>query len=288
MPDTSQPIGRFVEHRGINIPSFLYGTAWKEEQTEVLTETAIESGFLGIDTANQRRHYYEAGVGNAISRTVAENKLKRSDLFLQTKFTYVGSQDHRLPYDPKADHTTQVRQSFESSLQHLRTSYIDSYILHGPTSGRGLAEADLEVWRAMENLQKSGSVKLIGVSNITCEQLRSLLEKSEIKPAFVQNRCYARKRWDAEIRGLCSSNDIRYQGFSLLTANSTELNRPEIRQIAKRLERPVAQIVFRFALQAGMIPLTGTSNKQHMLNDLAVFDLELSEADMESIENIAG
>ncbi|MDD5322174.1 MAG: aldo/keto reductase [Methylococcales bacterium] len=287
MPDTSHQISRLVKHRGVTIPTFLYGTAWKEAQTEALTSAAIESGFLGIDTANQRRHYDEAGVGKGVQLALAKKNLQRGDLFLQTKFTYAASQDHRLPYEPEADYTTQVRQSFTSSLEHLNASYLDSYILHDPASSQGLNAADWEVWRAMETLQKSGSAKLIGVSNIGFEQLQLLVEGSEVKPAFVQNRCYARTRWDAGIRALCDANDMIYQGFSLLTANSVELNRPEIHAISKRLGCSIAQIVFRFALQIGMIPLTGTTSKSHMQEDLASYEIELTEAEIDMIENIA-
>jgi len=286
MSDISYKISKQVIHRGVTIPTFLYGTAWKEDQTEALTLLAIESGFVGIDTANQRRHYYEAGVGKAMHKALSKNNKQRSDFFLQTKFTYAAGQDHRLPYDPNTDFATQVRQSFESSLDHLDTTYVDSYILHGPASSQGLSEADWEVWRAMEDLQKSGSVKLLGVSNISFDQLKLLIEKSEVKPAFVQNRCYARTQWDARIRALCHANDIIYQGFSLLTANSTELNRPELFDISKRLGYSIAQVVFRFALQVGMIPLTGTSSKSHMKEDLAIYDIELTESEIDIIENI--
>jgi diketogulonate reductase-like aldo/keto reductase len=287
MLNTSHRNRSLIEHRGVTIPTFLYGTAWKETQTEALTKLALESGFLGIDTANQRRHYYEAGVGQALQQALAEGQMKRSDLFLQTKFTYAAGQDHRLPYDPNANYTSQVRQSFASSLEHLNSSYVDSYVLHGPISHHGLTEADWEVWRAMEDLKKSGVVKLIGVSNMEFEQLQLLLDKAEIKPAFVQNRCYARTKWDAKIRELCHSNDMIYQGFSLLTANATELNQPKIHQIAKRLGCSVARVVFRFSLQVGMIPLTGTTSKMHMKEDLAAYEVELSEAEVETIENIA-
>jgi len=218
---------------------------------------------------------------------LSENNKQRSDFVLQTKFTYAAGQDHRLPYDPKADYTTQVRQSFESSLDHLKTTHVDSYILHGPAASQGLNDADWEVWRAMENLQKSGSVKLLGVSNIAYDQLELLLEKSEVKPAFVQNRCFARTRWDKRIRTLCQANDIIYQGFSLLTANSAELNRPELVDISNRLGCSPAQVVFRFALQVGMIPLTGTSSKNHMQEDLAIIDIELTGSEIDTIENIA-
>ncbi|MGD9353085.1 MAG: hypothetical protein PVI72_09175, partial [Desulfobacterales bacterium] len=85
MADTSRPV---ITHRGETVPTFLYGTAWKEDRTEALTFLALSSGFLGIDTANQRRHYDEAAVGQAVRHALAEGDLTRSDLFLQTKFTF--------------------------------------------------------------------------------------------------------------------------------------------------------------------------------------------------------
>ncbi len=287
MPNTSHAVRRQIEHRGLSIPTFIYGTAWKELQTEVLVRLAIDSGFRGIDMANQRRHYYEAGVGEALKKVLGQGKLMRSDLFLQSKFTYAAGQDHRLPYDPVAGFTSQVRQSIVSSLNHLHTTYLDSYILHGPSTDRGLTSADWEVWRAMEGIQKTGVVKMIGVSNISVEQLRLLLDEAEVKPSFVQNRCFAKNRWDAEMRNLCRSNDIIYQGFSLLTANAAEMDRIEIRQIADRLRCSLPQLVFRFALQVGMIPLTGTTNQGHMREDLSVYDWELSEVEIAAIESVA-
>lgn len=273
--------------QGIEVPSFFYGTAWKEERTEALVWAAIKAGFRAVDTANQRRHYYEEGVGHALSKVLAEGRLSRGELFLQSKFTFAASQDRRLPYDPDADYATQVEQSFKSTLQHLGTDYLDSYILHGPSLNQGLAEADRDVWRAMEQLCKAGSVRLIGVSNIGKDQLRRLMEFAEIKPAFVQNRCFARMRWDAELRELCRDHGIVYQGFSLLTANVNELDDVAIDRITKRHGCTKAQAVFRFALQLGMIPLTGTSDPVHMKQDLSVYDFELNSVEMAMIENIA-
>ncbi|CCE22187.1 aldo/keto reductase family protein [Methylotuvimicrobium alcaliphilum] len=273
--------------QGIEVPSFFYGTAWKEERTEALVLAAIEAGFRAVDTANQRRHYYEEGVGHALSKVLGEGRLKRGELFLQSKFTYAASQDHRLPYDPDADYATQVEQSFSRTLKHLGTDYLDSFILHGPSLGQGLAEADREVWRAMESLCKSGSVRLIGVSNISEDQLRLLIEFAEIKPAFVQNRCFARTQWDSEVRKQCRDHGIVYQGFSLLTANVSELNRPIMDQVTKRHGCTKAQAVFRFALQLGMIPLTGTSDPEHMKQDLSVYDFAFNADEIAMIENVA-
>ncbi|EIC29110.1 MULTISPECIES: aldo/keto reductase family protein [Methylomicrobium] len=287
MPNPILTISPVIEHRGVSVPTFLYGTAWKENATERLVALALESGFLGIDTANQRRHYFEEGVGEAVGRALASGKLQRTGLFLQSKFTYVSSQDHRLPYDSQASYAVQVEQSLQSSLAHLHTDYLDSYLLHGPASGRGLTSADWEAWGAMENLQESGRVRLIGVSNFSLEQLQLLLKNADIKPAFVQNRCFARTGWDAEIRALCRAHGITYQGFSLLTANLAALGRREMREIAERHGCTVEQAVFRFVLQVGMIPLTGTADPQHMIEDLAVYRLELADEEIELIKRIA-
>src|SRR5271169_4669587 len=115
-----------------DLPSFLYGTAWKEDRTPALTQLAVRMGFRGIDTANQRRHYFEAGVGQGLAAGYRTGVVTREDLFLQTKFTYQPGQDHRLPYDPAARPSVQVAQSMASSLEHLGTDLVDSYILHGP------------------------------------------------------------------------------------------------------------------------------------------------------------
>ena len=113
-------------------PQIMYGTAWKEGATAALVTQALECGFRAIDTANQRKHYFEEGVGLGLASFYENSSIERKELFLQTKFTYARGQDHRKPYDERASYTDQVHQSFESSLKHLKTDYIDSYILHGP------------------------------------------------------------------------------------------------------------------------------------------------------------
>jgi diketogulonate reductase-like aldo/keto reductase len=271
---------------GVRVPRFLYGTAWKEERSRPLTELAINAGFRGIDTANQRRHYHEAAVGQAVGAAIANGLVRRDDLFLQTKFTFRYGQDHRLPYDPQAPIATQVEQSFASSLDHLGVEVIDSYLLHGPSRRDGLGPADWEAWRAMEAVHDSGRARLLGVSNVSLEQLALLCDGARIRPRFVQNRCYAVESWDKDVRELCTSHGIVYQGFSLLTANRMVLARPDVVRIAKRYRCTVEQIVFRFALHVGMIPLTGTTSEPHMRDDLAVFDFELQPDDVSWIESL--
>jgi diketogulonate reductase-like aldo/keto reductase len=272
---------------GVQVPRFLYGTAWKEDETQRLTALALQQGFRGIDTANQRRHYHEAGVGQAIAAALQSGLVTREELFLQTKFTFRAGQDHRLPYDAAAPISVQVEQSFASSLQHMGVQTIDSYVLHGPTLQFGLTRDDWDAWHAMEALHNSGQARLLGISNVGLDQLQALCQKARVQPSFVQNRCYAVRGWDGRVREFCAANGIVYQGFSLLTANREVFARPEVARIAARHGRAITQIVFRFALDVGMIPLTGTTNAEHMRADLAVFDFQLDPEEVRRIESVA-
>jgi len=272
----------------VSVPEFLYGTAWKEDRTPALTELALRMGFRGIDTANQRRHYFEAGVGQGLAAAYRAGVVTRGDLFLQTKFTYQGGQDHRLPYDPAADLSTQVTQSMASSLEHLGTDHVDSYVLHGPASGRGWSNHDAEVWAAMVKERDAGRTRFLGVSNVSLQHLEQMAATGAEVPAFVQNRCFARFGWDREVRAFCTARKIVYQGFSLLTANPEVLGHPLVAGIAARGKATRAQVVFRFALAVGMLPLTGTSNAEHMKQDLASHDLALSADEVRATESLAG
>jgi diketogulonate reductase-like aldo/keto reductase len=272
----------------VPIPTFLYGTAWKEDRTAALTELAIRAGFRAIDTANQRRHYFEAGVGQGLAAAYREGIATRADLFLQTKFTYQPGQDHRLPYDPAASLSVQVAQSMASSLEHLGTDYIDSYVLHGPSSGYDWTEADVEVWEAMTKERDAGRTRLLGVSNVSLRHLEQMASAHNETPAFVQNRCYARLGWDREVRQFCAERKIIYQGFSLLTANPEVLRHPLVAGLAAQTNATPAQIIFSFARAIGMLPLTGTSSASHMQQDLAGLDLVLSPDTVQAIESLAG
>jgi diketogulonate reductase-like aldo/keto reductase len=266
------------------VPAFVYGTAWKEERTEELVRVALAAGFRAIDTANQRKHYHEAGTGAAIREWIEAGR--RGELFLQTKFTFRPGQDDRLPYDPSAPVREQVWQSFASSLEHLGVEHLDSLLLHGPSQRDGFGEADREAWRAMEAVHDQGGTRLLGVSNVTLEQLEALWALARVKPAFVQNRCYATRGWDAEVRAFCDDHDIVYQGFSLLTANRPVWNHSEVAQIARERGLVPAQVIFALALALGMLPLTGTTDPRHMAKDLEVLDLDLPAEALERVRTL--
>ncbi len=280
--ESSEHAGGWVI-RGVRVPGLLYGTAWKEEATESLVLGALTAGFRGIDTANQRKHYHEAGVGHGLARAL-QGGIRRDQVFVQTKFTHLDGQDHRLPYDAAAPIGEQVAQSFASSLAHLGVAHLDSLVLHGPSLRDRLAPADREAWRAMEAIADAGGAALIGISNVTAEQVRELVGLARIPPAFVQNRCYARRGWDRAIRALCAEHGIVYQAFSLLTANRDVVAHRAVRAIAARHGRTPAQVIFRFARQVGMLPLTGTTRLEHMRDDLAIDNFALTADEVAVIE----
>jgi diketogulonate reductase-like aldo/keto reductase len=267
---------------GVRVPAIIYGTAWKRTETERLVALAIQSGFRGVDTACQPKHYDEGGVGAGIAASRAAS-FSRSDLYLQTKFTPVSGQDpDRVPYDSRAPIAQQVSQSFSASLRNLRTDFLDGLILHSPLE---TFEQTQYAWRAMESLVDSGGVRQIGISNCySLEDLEALYLGSRVKPAIVQNRFYAATGYDREIRAFCRKHQVLYQSFWTLTANAQLLAHPTVAALATAHSRTPAQMWFRFLTQIGVVPLTGTRSEAHMAEDLAIFDFEIAHADMRAID----
>ncbi|MGH8178482.1 MAG: aldo/keto reductase family protein, partial [Steroidobacter sp.] len=220
---------------GVAIPPILYGTAWKKEQTAELVSTALRIGFRGIDSACQPKHYNEPGVGEGVAMRLGAG-LDRNDLYLQTKFTpLAGQAPNQVPYDPSAQLTEQVRQSFEASLRNLQTDYLDCLVLHSPLS----REAEtIEVWRAMEALVDVGGVRQLGLSNCyQATQLAQLYGSARIKPAVLQNRFYAQSDYDQEIRAFCRERGVVYQSFWTLTANRHVLASDVVASLASEYRR---------------------------------------------------
>jgi diketogulonate reductase-like aldo/keto reductase len=256
-------------------PKIIYGTAWKETRTADLVHLALSKGFRAIDTACQPKHYHEPGVGEGLRRAYSDG-IKREDLFLQTKFTPLSGQDPQsIPYDHNAGLKDQVLESMEVSKKNLGTKVIDSLVLHSPmNSWYELAE----VWETFEGIVSKGEAVQIGISN--CYDLRvleKLVQDSNVKPSFVQNRLYQQSAYDFELRKFCLENKILYQSFWTLSANPHILQSEIMMDIAHRRERTSAQIFFRYLSQQNIVPLTGTTSEKHMEEDLSIFEFELDE-----------
>ncbi|MEZ4741059.1 MAG: aldo/keto reductase [Bdellovibrionota bacterium] len=271
----------------MNLQNFIYGTAWKGENTEKFTYQALKEGLCTIDTANQRRHYYEAGVGNALKKAFDEKLIKREDVFLQTKYTFVEGQDvdEYLPYNPNDSIVQQVHQSFTSSLAHLGVETIDSYVLHGPKLGFGITDDDVDAWETISSLKQDGKVKLIGVSNFSLEQLEELVAATNIYPQIVQNRCYPSIQWNSKVRHWCLESDIVYQGFNL-QRDPLLYNSEFIRLLCQKYQVPINTLIYSFALQAGIQPLTGARDVKHLQENLRARNDLLEQQDFLTIEAV--
>ncbi|EJD03217.1 Aldo/keto reductase [Fomitiporia mediterranea MF3/22] len=268
------------------LPKIIYGTAWKKEATKDLVITAVLQGFTAIDTACQPKHYREDLVGEALQVLYDQHGIKRDDLWLQTKFTSIAGQDTSkpLPYDPSLSIPDQIKASFQTSLKNLRTTYLDSYILHSPLP---TLHDTLTAWHTLGSLQDSGSVGMIGVSNAYDVDVIEAMA-AERKVEVVQNRWYERNGWDRDVVRYCRDNGVMYQSFWTLTGSPSLLKHPTVLDMAQSLECTPAQIVFRIAQENGITPLAGSKNAERMKHGVITKDISLeqytSDPDFEALQ----
>jgi len=263
------------------LPAFLYGTAWKKDATAEYVYHALCNGFTAIDTAAQPKHYREDLVAAGIAKAIKEGKIKRSDLYLQTKFTSIHGQDpNRLPYDPKASLPDQVNASVISSLQNFNFAdvgardepqqpYIDTLVLHSPMP---TIDETLEVWHTLEQYIP-GEIKNLGISNCNLFTLMDLWERANIKPVVVQNRFYADTKYDIGVRKFCQEKGIIYESFWTLSANPALLKSKETSRLAKELGISFQSALYCLVLGLGnTVILNGTISHKHMSEDLAALE----------------
>ena len=254
-----------------------------------LTELALRTGFRGIDTANQRRHYFEAGVGQALAAAYRAGVVTRArpvpadQVHLPGRPGPPAALRPRAPISPRRSPSRSPARSSTSATDH-----VDSYVLHGPASGRGWTDDDAEVWAAMVQERDAGRTRAARREQRLAAPPRADGGVRRRGAAFVQNRCFARPRLGPRRSGRSAASG----------ASSTRASRcspPTRRCCATRwspaspraLEATPAQVVFRFAQAVGMLPLTGTSDAEHMRQDLASRDLALS-ADEVRGDRVAG
>ncbi|KAI1388762.1 Aldo/keto reductase [Hypoxylon trugodes] len=255
------------------MPKLIYGTAWKKDATADLVFLALKSGFRGIDTAAQPRHYKEHLVGAGIKLAISSGIIKRNDLYLQTKFTSIGGQDpNDLPYDPSAPLEEQVHSSIASSLENFRYSgsedpYIDSLVLHSPL--RTLPDT-IQIWKTLETYVPH-KIRQLGISNTPLQVLDYLCKSPDIgvRPACVQNRFYPATGWEVDLRAYCRGAGIVFQSFWTLSGNPQLLGSMPVRKLATsaNVELPVALYALVLGLE-GTVVLDGTTNEAHMKGDL--------------------
>lgn len=283
------------EIRSSGKPYFIYGCAWKKDETAKLVKDAISSGFRFLDTANQPSQYNEAGVGEGWVSAVEESggKITREDLFIQTKF----SPDHQhdkenVPYNITQPIDSQVKGSFEASLKNLKTSYVDAFILHIPYNSFAKT---MTAWTAMESLLEEGKVKKIGISNVyKLDLLEKIYDEVTIKPTILQNRFYRRRNYDTSIRKFCEEKGIIYQAFWTISGNRVSFLRDDYQDLARQKGLTSETLMYAFILSLGHMPLSGTKSRQHMAEDISLWkryydgEVLLSNDEIEKMKEYLG
>ncbi|KIW29514.1 uncharacterized protein PV07_05327 [Cladophialophora immunda] len=258
------------------LPAFIYGTAWKKEATADLVYQALCNGFTAIDTAAQPKHYREDLVAAGISRAIKDGKIKRSEVYIQTKFTSVGGQDpENMPYDPNSPLPEQVNASVMSSLKNFNFAdvvkgddtaepYIDTLVLHSPMA---TISETLEVWQTLEQYVPN-EIRNLGISNCNLFTLMDIYERARIKPSVVQNRFYRNAKFDIGVRQFCREQQIVYQSFWTLSANPTLVWSTEAGALANQLGISPHSALYCLVLGLGNVTvLNGTKSALHMQED---------------------
>ncbi len=270
----------YLTSASLQMPKILYGTAWKKDNTKNLVLSALDSGFTGIDTACQPRHYNQALVGEAVAEFG-----NRDSLFIQTKYTpFAGQDPSSCPYDRRDPIRKQVEVSVETSLSELKVDRIDSLLLHSPLE---TFDETIEAWNTLEKFVERGVIGQLGISNCYgFEYFKKFYETVMLKPSVLQNRFYRETAYDKKQRSYCLEHNVVYQSFWSLTANLDVLETAEIITLAQKYQTIPAVVFFRYLVEQSIAPLIGTTNRAHMEKDLTVFDFSLEYMEIQSIQNL--
>ncbi|WP_294379028.1 aldo/keto reductase [uncultured Clostridium sp.] len=251
-----------ILNNDIKIPAIGFGTykSGNDKETAEIVKYALEAGYRQIDTAS----FYgnEIGVGNGIK----ESKIDRKDIFLATK---LWNDDHGYENTLKA---------FNESLKKLQTDYLDLYLVHWPN------KLNAETWKAFEHLYKTGKVKAIGVCNFKIGHLEELKKTAEIMPMVNQVEMHPQNS-KPEMVDYCIKNNIQLIAWSPIMRGKLFSNQL-LTSLSEKYKKTIAQIILKWHIQRGVIPIPKSSNQERIKENFNIFDFELSNEDMNSINSL--
>lgn len=267
----------YTLHDGTKIPIIGFGTYKMPDNKETtkIVEHAINVGYRHIDTAA----FYdnERSVGQGIRNAIASGVVTREEIFVTTK---LWNDDHE--YDL-------AHQALAKSLERLGLDYVDLYLIHWPNPVKyrdRWEQSNADTWRAMEEAQAAGKIRTIGVSNFMPRHLQALLKTAQVKPTVNQIMLNP-----SEMQPTTVAENNKH---SILSVAYSPLGRghifeiEELKEIAKKHHKTIAQVVLRWSLQHNFLPIPKTSTMNRVEENINLFDFELTEADMKVIDSLEG
>lgn len=251
-------------NNGVKMPQLGLGV-WKINNAGASqsVQWAIKNGYRAIDTAKQYGN--EAGVGAGLAKALADNGLKREDVFLTTKI-FNGDQGYE-----------STLENFEGQLKNLQTDYVDLLLIHWPVDGKYL-----DTWRALEKIYREGKARAIGVSNFNISRLKDVLKNGSVKPAVNQME-FNPVCQEADIKQFCEENNIHLEAWSPLGGGRV-LNDDRLKKLAAKYNKSVAQIILRWDLQQGVITIPKSVHEERIIQNSDIYDFELSDDDVQEIK----
>jgi diketogulonate reductase-like aldo/keto reductase len=251
-----------ILNNGTKMPNFGFGT-WQipARQTPGAVLWALQVGYRLIDTS--LIYWNEPEVGQA----VRNSGLPREEVFVTTKL------------EAEYQSRDRVVKGFQRSLGNLDVGYIDLYIVHWPV--RGLT---IESWKAMEDLLESGKCRAIGVSNYAVRHLEEVLEHGRVVPAVNQIEVHPFEQ-PREVINFCREHGIQVESYTPL-GQAENLSHPAITAVATRHQRTPAQVVLRWHVQHGYIPIPRSANRDHIAENFQVWDFSLNHEEMAELDSL--
>ena len=260
-------------NNGIQMPNLGFGM-WQTPDGEVAINSviaAIEAGYTHIDTAQMYRN--EGSVGEGI----VQSGKPRAELFITTKLS-----NRVRGYE-------ETKVAIDESLKLLQTDYIDLMLLHWPNPLPFRADwkgANAASWQAMEEYVAAGKIRAIGISNFMPHHLDALMETAKIKPA-VNQVFLAPGELQPEVQAACAKYDIVLEAYSPLGTGKI-FDVPEMIELAEKYNKTIAQVAIRWSLQHGFVPLPKSVTPSRIIENLDVYDFEISAEDMAKIDALDG
>lgn len=263
-------LDKILLNNGVKIPCVGFGVYKIENGIDAVNtiKTALDVGYRHIDTAM----FY--GNEESVGKAIKESCINRDEIFVCDKLWNS---------DQGYDSTLKA---FETSLKKLDTEYIDLYLIHWPRpkSTKDWKELNKETWRAMEKLYNEGKIKAIGVSNFHKEHLEALIENSTVMPMVNQIECHPQLAQNDLVK-FCQDNNIVVEAWGpLMRGKIFEFDL--LNDLAKKYKKDTSQIVLRWHLQRGIIPLPKSSTPSRIKSNFEIFDFKLSDEDMTKISTL--